>query len=430
MREEKEKIVDSFLKQIHKNIPYFKSYDNQIFKDIKQDLTDSLLENENQDISEFIGSPPEVAKNILKSNDWNFLPASFKIRSIAYLIDLLISFFCGLLSFNLIIIMVNSLSPNFFNTTRSTYPALMIFVLTISIPLYVLLLYPLLFEGYFSTTIGKRIFGLWVVDESGIKINLLQALIRSVTKLLPFLLLIDSLFGVNHRSLYQRTMDQVARTYVITNKLKSDNRNDYINKVIDFIPFHNKEIDIQIDEFKKDFFESINDSDMKDPYLLFGNPRDCAKNILQAINIPYQTSNPVSRIIAYSIDFVISFLLGIVIMLIPMWFVSLFEPNYFQHITDFIQLIVILFIASIPLYSLIFYPIFFEGMFSRTIGKFILRIWTIDESGVKITWQQAFIRSLTKIMPILLIIDILIGIKQNKTFIRALDKYTKTKVVH
>ena len=90
---------------------------------------------------------------------------------------------------------------------------------------------------------------------------------------------------------------------------------------------------------------------------------------------------------------------------------------------------VFLFVASIPLYILVFYPIMLEGIYSRTIGKWIFGLWTIDESGIKISWNQAVIRSLTKIFPILLIIELFYLFTSKSDKRRPLDKIAQTKVV-
>jgi uncharacterized RDD family membrane protein YckC len=91
----------------------------------------------------------------------------------------------------------------------------------IGIPsLLFILSYFIIFETYYSTTLGKKILGLIVTDESGIRITLSQSFIRNFTKV-PFtgqFLLFDVLIGVfseKTRKNKQRVLDLVAGTKVV-----------------------------------------------------------------------------------------------------------------------------------------------------------------------------------------------------------------------
>ena len=83
-----------------------------------------------------------------------------------------------------------------------------------------MLIYFIVSEQSASTTLGKRLLNLKVVDESGIKITWTQSFIRNVTKV-PFLttfLGFDVLFGIiseKTRGRKQRSLDFVAGTIVI-----------------------------------------------------------------------------------------------------------------------------------------------------------------------------------------------------------------------
>ena len=91
------------------------------------------------------------------------------------------------------------------------------------LPLFGFLLsYFILLEQTYSATLGKRILGLSVVDESGIRISWSQSILRNFTKV-PFLstfLLIDLFVGIlseKTRGRNQRMLDFVAGTKVIQN---------------------------------------------------------------------------------------------------------------------------------------------------------------------------------------------------------------------
>ena len=64
------------------------------------------------------------------------------------------------------------------------------------------------------------------------------------------------------------------------------------------------------------------------------------------------------------------------------------------------------------------YLIVFEGKYSGTVGKRLLKLYIVDVSGIKITWQQAILRNLTKpgISSGFFIIEILIGIYLEKQY--------------
>ncbi len=78
-------------------------------------------------------------------------------------------------------------------------------------------------EGLFSTTQGKKLFNLTVVDESGIKVKWSQVIIRNITKLgfSSQFLVFDLILGLILEKQYpektqkQRGMDRLAETVVM-----------------------------------------------------------------------------------------------------------------------------------------------------------------------------------------------------------------------
>jgi uncharacterized RDD family membrane protein YckC len=293
--------------------------------------------------------------------------------------------------------------------------------------LYGFLLYSFLFEGLFSITIGKILLRIIVIDGNGIKITWTQALIRSLTKLFPLLLLFETFIGFYQMKGAKRVMDTIANTRVIeiSNVSAVD---EYILKVRRQIPNHKNDLLLPLEHLKNELEEVLQVEGKKLPYEIYGSPAIVAKTIVQSNKLSYKNTHLFIRSGAYLIDLIASILIGISLMLFPVAFIMSLDPFYFMYITNPIKLLVYLFVVSIPLYTIIFYPILLEGNYSRTLGKLIFKIWVIDESGIKITWNQAVIRSLTKIFPILLLIEVMYMLK-NRDNKRKLDKVAQTRVV-
>ena len=85
--------------------------------------------------------------------------------------------------------------------------------------LFIIFAYLILMEAYIGWTIGKRILGIRVVDETGGKIGLLKSIIRNLLRLvdgLPaFNILGIILIATSLKE--QRFGDRIAKTYVVRN---------------------------------------------------------------------------------------------------------------------------------------------------------------------------------------------------------------------
>ena len=99
---------------------------------------------------------------------------------------------------------------------------MLIMLLIITPATIAFMLYNIVLESYYNTTIGKKILNLAVVDQSGIKISKRQAIIRNLSKIvLGEILFFDVILGmilVRDRSTdtrYQRGLDIIAETIVI-----------------------------------------------------------------------------------------------------------------------------------------------------------------------------------------------------------------------
>jgi uncharacterized RDD family membrane protein YckC len=77
----------------------------------------------------------------------------------------------------------------------------------------VMLLYFPITEGRFGQTLGKRMFGLWVVRENGLAIGFKESFLRRLSFYFDFLWL-DALF-IPFTARRQRAFDIIARTIVV-----------------------------------------------------------------------------------------------------------------------------------------------------------------------------------------------------------------------
>ncbi len=74
------------------------------------------------------------------------------------------------------------------------------------------------------------------------------------------------------------------------------------------------------------------------------------------------------------------------------------------------------------------YFTYLEGNYSTTFGKTIIRIKVISDEG-NMDYRKAFIRNLSKILWIPLIIDLILGYTSGNSKIRYMDKIAGTDVV-
>ena len=422
-----EKELKSKIKKIDKLIPYPKKLKKNLMNNYFHDLQEEL--GESVEIpTDLQSNSRQIARQLAKSQEWPIKIADMNKRTFAYIIDVFFSFLFGIISWFFYFLFINITFPHFFETTRSLIPAMTIFLVTMSVFLYTMIFYPFLSEGLFSMTIGKKMMGLIVINDNKLKITWTQSFIRSLTKLFPLLLLFESFVGFYQKNNSQRIMDKIAGTYVIEIRYESI-IDQYISQVAKKIPNHTNELLIPLKSLKQEITEAFNNERGQKPIDILGLPDDIAKNIVKSNNWIKNGDFIVFRIFAYLFDLIISLTCASILITIIARYINSIIPNYFIELNTLDKLTVFLFVASIPLYILVFYPIMLEGIYSRTIGKWIFGLWTIDESGIKISWNQAVIRSLTKIFPILLIIDLIYLFTSKSDRRRPLDKIAKTKVV-
>ncbi len=208
--------IDGYIKEIGAFLPYPEKRKIPVLEELRKDVQDAMG-SEKRPPSVVFGSPIEVAKNLSIAQDWGTKPAGWGTRGLASIID-----FAATLGIFIIFVIAQLVLSDFqIDEIRWHTMEIPFDFLFVGIPIVGFMLgYFIVLEKTYSTTIGKRLLGLIVVDESGINITWTQSLIRNFTKV-PFLtsfLPFDILFGVlseKTRGRKQRVLDFVAGTKVI-----------------------------------------------------------------------------------------------------------------------------------------------------------------------------------------------------------------------
>lgn len=208
--------IDRYVKEVIDFLPYQNEKKGLVSNELKKDVQDAM-KNDKRPPSVVFGTPKEVAINLSISQDWGTTKASWFHRLLAFIIDI------AILTLILLIFVVIPLSLSIVKPTDSVERFYFFLGINffIGIPVIGFLLsYFIILEKMFSTTIGKKVFGLKVLHESGIKINWQQGLIRNITKI-PFVgqfLIFDVLIGMfseKTNAKNQRVLDLVAGTIVV-----------------------------------------------------------------------------------------------------------------------------------------------------------------------------------------------------------------------
>jgi len=205
-----------YIKEIDVLLPYPDDKKIFVLKQLKTDVQDAMG-SDKRPPSVVFGSPKEVAINLSLAQDWGIIKASWKLRIFAFFIDF---FILSSLLLIFVIIPIFYLFQDPINTVDKKILFLGLNIL-VGIPTLIFIIsYFTILEKIYSSTIGKKIFGLKVVDETGIRLTWSQALIRNITKV-PFtgqFLVFDVLIGIyseKTRKNKQRVLDLVAGTIVV-----------------------------------------------------------------------------------------------------------------------------------------------------------------------------------------------------------------------
>ena len=218
-RQQTQDPIAGYIREVSVLLPYPEALKAPVLEELKKDVQDAL-ESEKRPPSVVFGSPIEVAKNVSLAQSWGIRSASWGTRLLAFIIDMV-----SLLAVFVIFFLFQLILVDFQIDEIRWYAMRIPFgFLFAGIPMVIFILsYFIIAERTFSTTLGKKMLGLIVVDESGIQINWTQSLIRNFTKvpILTSFLPFDFLFGIlseKTRGRKQRVLDFVAGTKVVHQK--------------------------------------------------------------------------------------------------------------------------------------------------------------------------------------------------------------------
>jgi uncharacterized RDD family membrane protein YckC len=207
--------IDGYIKEISDLLPYPNSQKTPVLEELRKDVLDAM-KSEKRPPSVVFGAPKEVAKNISFARDWGYKNASWQLRFLAFIIDIFITM--GVVAIFALIRLLTSDTDTYWYFWHKDFSFGFLFIV---IPVVAFLFsYFVIMEKSYSTTLGKRLLGLTVVDESGIRITWTQSVIRNFTKvpILTSFLPFDFLLGIlseKTQGRKQRVLDFVAGTNVI-----------------------------------------------------------------------------------------------------------------------------------------------------------------------------------------------------------------------
>ena len=213
---DKDVIIESYIKKVDNLLPYSKNIKLTVLERLKSDVLESLKDATTNDPYIVFGDPKKVAQDVGKSQYWITNRASYKKRTLAILIDSFIQYIAILIGF---VSWFNFIGYNIGDTTfqpkDETSAVLTLVLILLPYTLIWIIGYFIILERLFNTTPGKFLLGLIVVDESGIRINWFQAIIRNLSKSQVLLLIIETIIGYYEKTNHQRPLDVVAKTIVI-----------------------------------------------------------------------------------------------------------------------------------------------------------------------------------------------------------------------
>ncbi len=136
----------------------------------------------------------------------------------------------------------------------------------------------------------------------------------------------------------------------------------------------------------------------------------------------------VRRLVAYVIDSIIVFLvigLAAAAVAIPSFFASIFIPGYASHLFPFGA-----FFGPLADLLLVLYFTLAEATYGKTIGKAVMGMRVTTDGGGRPTLGASFLRNLSKIYWVLLLLDVVLGLALEVGYMRKFsDKFLGTSVV-
>jgi uncharacterized RDD family membrane protein YckC len=116
---------------------------------------------------------------------------------------------------------------------------------------------------------------------------------------------------------------------------------------------------------------------------------------------PYLQDHWIKRLIAYIIDSIIVGAAATILFGIVLFPVFIVNPFAFVNVFSFPFAMGLLYILYFPIA---------ETMYGATIGKMLLGLKVVTKTGGKPSFEKAFIRNITKIHQVLLLLDLIGGL--------------------
>jgi uncharacterized RDD family membrane protein YckC len=202
----------------------------------------------------------------------------------------------------------------------------------------------------------------------------------------------------------------------------------YIQKIDYWLPYPKGKKKKLLENLKAEVIEAIQDSGNSDPVIAFGDPYQIAKGLSLSQDWGTKPGGWLDRIFAFMIDAIL--VVGFCLVYLMFGFVFIFRIDLNQALTiselseafdifrGDLELGLFLLLAIVLLFyalgAAVIYSVYFiilEKSFSTTIGKKLLGLQAVDQSGVKLTWKQSIVRNFTKLPGIaeFLVFDIILG---------------------
>jgi uncharacterized RDD family membrane protein YckC len=175
----------------------------------------------------------------------------------------------------------------------------------------------------------------------------------------------------------------------------------------------------------------IAEEDVMKAFYEQGSPKEISSEYMRAYGAGLKRAGFWWRSLAYIIDMIV---IGICVGIIasPFWVISLVAQSMDQTPPLSALIIVMNMIVGLVTFGiLICYFVIMEGMFGRTVGKYITGLKTIKAEGMAVDYKDAVLRNIPKFFGNFVLIDALIMVfffgKEKQ---RAFDKVADTIVVH
>ena len=127
-----------------------------------------------------------------------------------------------------------------------------------------------------------------------------------------------------------------------------------------------------------------------------------AETVIQRFETdPYLQEHWIKRVIAYIIDSIIVGVATAILLAIALFPIFIGNPAAFFNIFSFP--------FAMGLIYILYFPIA-ETMYGATIGKSLLGLKVVTRTGGKLSFEKAFIRNISKIHGVLLLLDLIGGL--------------------